>query len=106
MMQTLVINKTLIPYDFNISLGSELFNLRVDYNHTGGFFTIQLSKNGETLCAGEPIIYGKTLFSDFCNSKFPKVKITPLDPSSTYNTVTQENLCETVLLVAEEVTEG
>ena len=100
-MKIIEINKSLIPYDFNISLGGELFNFRVDYNHTGGFFTVELTKGGETLCAGEPIIYGKTLFADVRSSKFPNVNIKAYDPSNTFNAVTQENLCESVLLVVE-----
>ncbi len=102
-MNIIEINKTLIPYDFNIALGSEVFNFRVDYNHTGGFFTIGLSKGGEVLCEGEPIIYGKTLFSDIRNANFPKVNITVSDPSGAYNAVTYNNFSESVFLV---VTEG
>ena len=104
-MNIIEINKSLIPYDFNISLGGELFNLRIDYNRTGDFFTAELSKGGETLCAGEPIIYGKTLFADIRKSNFPKVNITPLDPSETYSAVTYENLSESVLLIVEEIAE-
>lgn len=100
-MEIIEINKSLIPYDFNIALDGELFNFRVDYNNTGGFFTIELTKDGETLCAGEPIIYGRTLFADVRNSKFPNVNIKAYDPSGTYNAVTRENLCENVLLVVE-----
>ena len=101
-MEIIEINKSLIPYNFNIALGGELFDFRVDYNHTGGFFTIELSKDGETLCAGEPIIYGKPLFADVRNSKFPNVKIIPRDESETYNAVTYENLSESVFLSVEE----
>lgn len=101
-MNIIEINKSLIPYDFNIAFGGELFNLRVDYNNTGGFFTIELSKNGEILCAGEPIIYGKTLFSDVRNTKFPKVDIIPKDPSGAYNTVTYDNLSDSIFLAVEE----
>ena len=101
-MDIIELNKSLIPYNFNFALGGELFNFIVDYNRTGGFFTIELSKGGETLCAGEPIMYGKTLFSDVRNSNFPKVNITAYDPSETFNAVTRENLCESVLLVVTE----
>ncbi len=102
-MNIIEINKALIPYNFNIALGGELFDLRVDYNYTGEFFTIELSKNGETLCAGEPIIYGKPLFSDVRNSMFPKLNIIPLDPSDYYNAISFDNLCDNVLLVVEEI---
>lgn len=98
---TIVINKTLIPYTFNIVLGAEEFSFRVDYNNLGGFFTVGLSKSGKTLCSGEPIMYGKPLFSDIRNTEFPAVDIVPYDPSGDYNAVTRENLCEGVLLVID-----
>ena len=98
---TISINKSLIPYTFDIVLGSEEFTLRVDYNNTGGFFTVELSKNGETLCSGEPIIYGRRLFSDVWKEGFPDVDIVPIDMSKGYNAVTYENLGEGVLLVID-----
>ncbi len=99
---TILINKAIIPCDFNIVLGNEVFNMRVDYNNIGEFFTVELTKDEETLCAGEPIVYGKPLFSDVRNSKFPAVDIVPYDPSGGYNKVTYSNLCEGVLLVIDD----
>ena len=99
--EVIQINKTLIPYTFNIVLGNEQFTFRVDYNNIGEFFTVELSKNGETLCSGEPIVYGKALFSDVRNTQFPSVDIVPYDPSGSYNAVTFNNLCEGVLLVID-----
>ena len=95
------INKSLIPYTFNIALGGEEFTFRVDYNNTGGFFTVELSKNGETICSGEPIKYGKRLFSDVWSPKFPTIDIVPIDPSGEYNAVTYDNLCEGVILAVD-----
>lgn len=95
------INKSLIPYTFDIVLGAEEFTFRVDYNNTGEFFTVELSKNGETLCSGEPIIYGKRLFSDIWSPKFPAIDIVPIDPSSEYNAVTYDNLCNGVILAID-----
>lgn len=95
------INKSLIPYTFDIVLGSEEFTFRVDYNHTGGFFTVELSKGEETLCSGEPIIYGRRLFSDIWTPKFPAIDIVPIDLSKEYNAVTYDNLCEGVILAID-----
>lgn len=102
MRNTIFINKELIPYDFNIVLGSEEFNLRVDYNNIGEFFTVELTKNGVTLCAGEPMVYGRALFSDVRNKDFPALDIIPYDPSGGYNKVTYTNLCEGVLLIIDD----
>lgn len=95
------INKSLIPYTFDIVLGSEEFTFRVDYNNTGEFFTVELSKGGETLCSGEPIIYGKRLFSDIWTPNFPAIDIVPIDPSNEFNAVTYNNLCEGVILAID-----
>ena len=105
-MEVIEINKSLIPYDFNISLGGYLFNFRVDYNTTGNFFTLELKKNVETLCAGEPLIYGKKLFDDVKKPNFPSVVIIPYDPSSRYNRITYENLCDGVYLAIDDGTIG
>lgn len=99
--QRIEINKSLIPYTFEIVLGSELFTFRVDYNNTGDFFTIGLSKNGKTLCWGEPIRYGKRLFEDVWTPEFPAIDIVPIDLSGAYNKVTYSNLGEGVILAID-----
>lgn len=98
---TILINKSLIPYTFKIVLSSEEFTFRVDYNNAGGFFTIELSKDGKTLCSGEPIVYGKPLFEDVRNTEFPAVDIVPIDLSGDFNAVTYDNLCNGVSLVID-----
>lgn len=95
------INKSLIPYTFDIVLGSENFTFRVDYNNTGGFFTIELSKGEKTLCSGEPIIYGRRLFADVWTPDFPAIDIVPIDPSGEFNTVTYNNLGKSVILAID-----
>lgn len=100
-MQVIEINKSLIPYEFDISLGGEVFTLNIDYNNTGGFFTVGLAKNGKTLCAGTPIIYGRKLFESVWKPSFPPVDIIPYDRSKGYNKVTFNNLCEGVLLIID-----
>lgn len=96
----LEVNKELLPYECNIVLGGELFNLHFGYNATAMLFTVDLySKTGELLCAGEPIIYGIPLWNDVWNTGFPNVAIIPLDPSGESNAVTYDNLSDTVLLI-------
>ena len=99
---TININKSLIPYTFDIELAGEIFTLRIDYNDTGEFFTVGLSKEKKQICAGEPIIYGTPLFRDiYVAGLFPAVDIIPLSPSNKYNAVTFHNLSETVLLIID-----
>ena len=101
-MKTIEINKSLIPYTFDIVLGSENFTFKVDYNEVGRFFTIGVSKGETMICEGSPIVYGRRLFEDVWSQKFPKVDIIPYDPSNAYNKVTYSNLCESVFLVVDD----
>lgn len=98
---TIIINKEIIPYTFDILLADELFNLRVDYNTSADLFTITLSKDGEIVCV-EPLIYGVPLFKDlFQPDKYPSLNITPFDESGQSQKITFDNLSETVLLIVD-----
>lgn len=99
---TLEISKELLPYSCEILLADELFELHFNYNATADLFTVDLYKDGELICAGEPIVYGVPLWSDvFKSGSFPGVDIIPKDPSGESNSVTFDNLCETVLLIID-----
>ena len=98
----LKINKELIPYECDILLGSELFSLQFNYNASAGLFTVDLYKDGELVCAGEPIIYGIPLWQDVYRAdRFPALNIIPKDPSGEHNAVTFDNLGDTVLLIID-----
>ena len=102
-MQYIELNKELIPYTFSIVLNKEIFDFRVDYNNTASLFTMSLWKDGKLLCNGEPIIYGKELFGDIkTRGNFPKVRIIPIDESGENDSVTFDNLSETVFLSVGE----
>lgn len=95
----LLINKDMIPYNFDILLASEVFNLTVNYNKKHDFFTIKLVKDTETLCEAEPVIYGTPLFKDIYQAgKFPAIDIIPTDPSGEETEATYDNLGLTVFL--------
>lgn len=101
MKDRIEIKKSLIPYNFEIALPDELYSIDVFYNETADLFVIRLSKDGEVLCSGEPIIYGMPLFGDITNSSFPKIEITPLDESKNFDKVTFDNLNDTVFLTVD-----
>lgn len=102
-LDVIEINKGILPYECSIVLGEELFSLHFGYNATAELFTVDLYKDGELLCAGEPIVYGIPLWADLPKeSGFPSVAIVPFDPSEESDTVTYDNLCETVLLIVAE----
>lgn len=95
------INKTMCPYSFNIVLNYKLYNVRVDYNATGDFFTITLSQNNTVICT-EPLVYGVYLFQDIYQpQKYPAINIIPWDESQEKTQVTYETLNETVFLTID-----
>lgn len=97
------VQKDLIPYKCEIVLAGELFALQFNYNSTADLITVDLYKDGVLVCAGEPLIYGISLWKDVYQAgKFPAVDIVALDPSGENRTVTLENLGESVLLMVDD----
>lgn len=102
-MEELVINKSLLPYECSIQLAGEIFGLQFNYNATADLFTVDLYKGGELICAGEPIIYGIPLWHDvYKAAAFPALDIIPIALSGEHNTVTRDNLSNTVLLLVDD----
>ncbi|MFR4538154.1 MAG: phage baseplate plug protein [Anaerotignaceae bacterium] len=96
------VKKNLIPYSFNITLAGEVFELGINYNEYADLFTLNLTKDSELICAGEPIVYGVPLFNDiYVNGKYPNIIIIPHDDSGENTTVTWDNFQETVFLVID-----
>lgn len=103
------IDTSRVPYEFNIVLADETFLIGVEYNETGEFFTLSLSKLDETtgeyveVCAGEPVVYGVPLWKDVYRSdKFPSLVIVPYDESGEANSVTFDNLGRNVFLIVDD----
>jgi hypothetical protein len=102
----ILITKDLIPYSFNIWLANELFTLTVNYNENHDLFTVKLEKDGETICEGEPIIYGFPLFGDLYRAEiFPAIDIIPFDESGEHDTITFETFNKTVFLTIDNLGE-
>lgn len=98
----LEIHKGLIPYECSILLAGELFGMQINHNASADLFTVDLYRDGELICAGEPMIYGVPLWKDVYKAgTFPAIDIIPVDPSGESNVVTFDNLNETVLLVID-----
>lgn len=101
MYDRLTINKELIPYNFTIVLGSEMFGIDVDYNETADLFTLTLYKD-DVLIATEPIIYNVPLFNDiYMVGRYPILTIIPLDESNQETAVTWDNFDTTVFLCVD-----
>ena len=99
------VDKTLIPYNFDILLGAEEFNLYFMYNEVSDSFTVTLSKDDEVLVDNEPIVYGERLFADVYNNEFPCLDIVPLDESGESDVVNWETFGKTVFLTIDNVGE-
>lgn len=102
-MNVIQIDKLLIPCKFNILLGGEWFGLNIRYNAVAELFTVDLYKDDELICAGEPIVYDIPLWKAVRkDGLFPNVDIIPTDPSGEANRVTYDNLFDTVLLAVTD----
>lgn len=103
MRDIIEINKNDLPYNFNIVLGAEEFNLEFKYNAVCDLFTCTLSKNDEVLVYDEPLIYGTKLFQDVYDAEtFPCLDIVPFDESRKENAVTFKNMGVTVFLTIDD----
>lgn len=95
------IEKTLVPYSFEVELAAEIFELTVNYNSLGDYFTVDLNKDGAALVMGEKIVYGEPLFKEIYDARFPAPSIIALDESGKETRVGWDNLNETVFLVID-----
>lgn len=103
MRDRILVDKSLIPYNFDILLGAELFNLGFSYNKTADLFTVTLSKNDKVIVYDEPVIYGKPLFDEMYQAgKYPILSIVPWDESGMNTKVTYDNFSETVFLTIRQ----
>ena len=104
MRDRILITKELIPYTFSILFGDTLFNIAVDYNATGDFFTLGLSDSeGNVLARSEKLVYGMPVFGDIYNPiNFPCINFSPLDDSDNEEVITWENFGETVFLEIDD----
>lgn len=96
------IDKSLIPYMFNISLMGDTFTVGINYNTLSDFFTVDLSRNGVSIIQGEKLVYGKPLFMNAMYKEVPYVTIIPFDLSESVDRITFENFNKDVLLYVLE----
>ena len=96
--QYIPIQKDLIPYTFDITLGGKTFTFDIKYNAMQDFFTVDLLRNDEHIVIGERIVYGRVLFLNQQHLDVPTVAIIPYDLSMNEDRVTWDNLSVTVFL--------
>ena len=107
MRDIIEVEKELLPYNFNIVLAGEEFNMEFMYNKRADLFTCTLSKNGEAVVYNEPLIYGVELFADIYRADyFPALAIVPLDEAGIETAITYENFGKTVFLTIDDKLES
>ncbi len=98
------IDTSKVPYTFSVKLGDRTYTLTIKYNASGEFFTMDLAvmATGEILCFGEPIRYGRPMFSGIEDERYPQPVIIPYCLTGEADDVTLENLGKEVLLYLHE----
>lgn len=101
------IDKTAIPYHFDIDLGGQTYKMTINYNGRFDYFTIGLERDGEVLIASEKVVYGRPLFSTFeDDERMPNAVIIPMDEGGgQVDRITYDNFGETVFLMVGEIDE-
>ncbi len=99
------IDKSAIPYYFDVDLGGETYTMAIHYNSRFDYFTAGLQKDGEVIIAEDKIIYGRPLFSVIeDDERLPNVTIIPMDQGGgQVDRITYENFNETVFLWVGEI---
>lgn len=98
----IVIEKSLIPYLFTISLNNNTFVLEIRYNTECDRFTVGLYDRDRKLICVEPITYGAELFApQYQSGIYPAIRIVPLDDSKNTDVVTWDNFNERVFLTID-----
>jgi hypothetical protein len=97
-MNYIDIEKGLIPYRFDLSLTGTVYTFEVHYNAEHDFYSVNLELGGQLLAAGEKLVYGRELFTEIADSRFPLVSIIPFDLTGTADSVTFATLGVNVFL--------
>jgi hypothetical protein len=110
MAEYIEIDKTLIPYDFDITMDNKTYTFSVRYNNVADFFSVDISRQGVLLAGGEKLVYGQPLFGTrvtLLNGKyviipktndFPAVLMFPYDTAQIESRVSYSNLGDSVRL--------
>lgn len=98
MINTIDIDKALIPYSFDMQLDNKTYNFTIRYNSESDFFTIDVAREQEDILLGEKILYGKPLFQDHRHLDLPQMVILPVDLADEQLRAGYEELSETVFL--------
>ncbi|UHR03256.1 hypothetical protein LV469_02910 [Peptoniphilus sp. GNH] len=97
-MKFINIDKNQIPYEFEIVLDNSTFQLELNYNSVGDFFTVSVKKDHVKIVDSYKVVYNVELFENLKYLGVPKVVIKPFDTTGIANKVDYDNLNEDVFL--------
>lgn len=108
-MGIIEIDKTLLPYQFEINLSNKIYTLLFNYNVSFDFFTVDLILNGVTLVKAEKLVLDQFLFKEVSkdadgnlNPSFPEEILFVSTSDSSIKRVSYDNLGSTVHLYYAE----
>lgn len=101
-LEAILIDKSAVPYRFDVDLAGEIFTFEIHYNGRFDYFTAHVEKDGTRLVDGEKIVYGRPLFSALNDTRLPNATITPFDASGKETWAGFAQLGETVFLYVDE----
>lgn len=103
-MNYISIDKTKIPYQFDIRLNKTTYTMEIQYNALRDFFTVGVSDSiGTVLTAGEKLVLNKRILGTSEYVGFPSV--IPTDPTGKEDRITWDNLNVTVFLYVGSASE-
>lgn len=97
-MNYIDIDKSKVPYEFEMEFDGEIYQFEILYNSFADFFTANLFKNHEPVIMGEKIVLHQPLFDGYEHLNIPMLIVIPYDTTEEALRITYENLNEDVFL--------
>lgn len=97
-MKYIEIDKTRIPYEFEMEFNKEIYQFEVLYNTFADHFTINLFHNHEPVVVGEKIVLNQPLFDGYEHLDIPMIIAIPYDTTERAERISFENMSEDVFL--------
>lgn len=104
-MEIIDIDKTMVPYKFDINLSNRIYTFIINYNVMFDFFTADLLLNGTILVKSEKLVLNQFLFREIAEDSehnidpnFPTELLFVGTTDNTIKRVSYENIGDTVFL--------
>lgn len=96
-----------IPQIFQIELAGVDYNVQINYNSQGDFYTIDLyDTNFNPIVMGEKLIYGQYLWRHIVNEQIPSIDLLPFDLTEKETQCNMETFGKSVFLYVDDTEMG